>query len=170
MQEKKTGSRTIVMLGLLTAIEIVLSRFCSISAWNIKIGLAFVPLVLAAMLYGPLAGGAVGAVVDLIGALLFPIGAYFPGFTLTAFLNGMFFGLLLHKKRTMPRVICAVAVTQLCCSLLLNTLWISLLYGSPFEKLLIARGVQCTVLVPTQIIVIGILTRSTSLFARQAIA
>ena len=107
---------------------------------------------------------------DLIGALLFPIGAYFPGFTLTAFLNGMFFGLLLHKKRTMPRVICAVAVTQLCCSLLLNTLWISLLYGSPFEKLLIARGVQCTVLVPTQIIVIGILTRSTGLFARQAIA
>ena len=170
MQEKKTGSRTIVMLGLLTAIEIVLSRFCSISAWNIKIGLAFVPLVLAAMLYGPLAGGAVGAVGDLIGALLFPIGAYFPGFTLTAFLNGMFFGLLLHKKRTMPRVICAVAVTQLCCSLLLNTLWISLLYGSPFEILLIARGVQCTVLVPTQIIVIGILTRSTSLFARQAIA
>ena len=170
MQEKKTGSRTIVMLGLLTAIEIVLSRFCSISAWNIKIGLAFVPLVLAAILYGPLAGGAVGAVGDLIGALLFPIGAYFPGFTLTAFLNGMFFGLLLHKKRTMPRVICAVAVTQLCCSLVLNTLWISLLYGSPFEKLLIVRSVQCMVLIPTQIIVIGILTRSISLFARQAIA
>ena len=84
MQEKKTGSRTIVMLGLLTAIEIVLSRFCSISAWNIKIGLAFVPLVLAAILYGPLAGGAVGAVGDLSGALGFPIGASVPGFTLTA--------------------------------------------------------------------------------------
>lgn len=36
-------------------------------------------------------------------------------FTLTAFLNGVSFGLLLPKKRTIPRVICAVAVTQLCC-------------------------------------------------------
>lgn len=52
MKEKKMGSRMIVTLGLLTAVEIVLSRFCSISGWNIKIGLAFVPLVLAAILYG----------------------------------------------------------------------------------------------------------------------
>ena len=72
--------RTIVYLGVLTALEIVLSRFLSISAWNLKIGFSSVPVALAGMLFGPLAGGIVGALGDLLGAVLFPIGPYFPGF------------------------------------------------------------------------------------------
>ena len=36
--------------------EIVLSRFLSLSAWNVKIGFSFVPIALAAILYGPMAG------------------------------------------------------------------------------------------------------------------
>ena len=89
--------RTLLTLSLLTALEIVLNRFLSINAWNIKIGFSFVPVVIGAMLYGPLGGAVVGALGDFIGALLFPIGPYFPGFTLTAFLTGAVFGLLLKK-------------------------------------------------------------------------
>ena len=73
--------RTIVYLGVLTALEIVLNRFLSINAWNIKIGFSFVPIVVAAILYGPIAAGIVAALCDFLGAILFPIGAYFPGFT-----------------------------------------------------------------------------------------
>ena len=52
---KKTRIQNIQMLallGMLTAIEIVLSRFCSISAWNVKISLSFLPVAAAAMLCG----------------------------------------------------------------------------------------------------------------------
>ena len=149
------NTRALTTMALLTAVEIVLSRFLSFSAWNTKIGFAFVPVVLAAVLLGPLAAGIVAALADFLGAILFPIGAYFPGFTLTAFLMGLTYGLCLYKKQSLPRVILAVAIHQLILSLLLNTLWISVLYGSPYWPLLISRLPQCAILTAVQLVVIA---------------
>ena len=151
---KKFSPKYIAYIGLLTALEIILSRFLSFSVWNMKIGFNFVPIVVGAMLFGPIAGGIIAALGDFLGAILFPIGAYFPGFTLTAFLTGMVFGLFLYKKPTIPRTIGAVAINQLPLSLLLNSLWISILYGSPYLPLLITRLVQCAVLGPVQFVTI----------------
>lgn len=151
---KKPDVRTVVYLGVLTALEIVLNRFLSISAWNIKIGFSFVPIAAAAILFGPLPAGIVAALGDLLGAVLFPIGPYFPGFTLTAFLTGLTFGFFLRKRRTVLTILGAVAVNQLILSLLLNTYWISVLYGSPFVPLLSTRLIQCAILAPVQFVVI----------------
>ena len=151
--------KNLTLASLLIALEVVLSRFLSISAWNTKIGFAFVPVVLAALLLGPLWAGIVGALADFLGALLFPIGAYFPGFTLTAFLMGLCYGLLLYKKQDFWRIAMAVAVHQLVLSLLLNTLWISLLYGSPYYPLLISRLPQCAILAAVQLALIPVLVR-----------
>lgn len=151
MSRSKFTTRTLVILALLTAIEIVLSRFLSLSAWNMKIGFSFIPIVAAAVLYGPIAAGVVAALGDFIGAILFPIGAYFPGFTLTAFLTGCVFGLFLHKKQGWPQSIAAVGINQFILSLFLNTLWISILYGSPYAPLLAARVVQCAILTVVQL-------------------
>jgi len=148
------NTRTLTTLALLTALEIILSRFLSISAWNIKIGFSFVPIVIAAILYGPLAAGIVAALGDFLGAILFPIGAYFPGFTLTAFLTGMVFGFFLHKDCRMPKILAAVGINQFILSLLLNTLWISILYGSPYGPLLVTRLVQCLILTVVQVLCI----------------
>ena len=152
-------TRTLTLSALLTALEIVLSRFLSISAWNMKIGFAFVPVALAALLLGPLQAGIVAALADFLGALLFPVGPYFPGFTLTAFLMGLCYGLFLYKKQSFVRILLAVAVHQLLLSLLLNTLWISLLYGSPFVPLLATRLPQCALLFAVQLVVIQALVR-----------
>lgn len=155
----KFNTKTLTTMALLTALEIVLSRFLSISAWNTKIGFAFVPVVLAAMLLGPLYAGLVAALADFVGAILFPVGAYFPGFTLTAFLMGACYGLFLWKKQSFPRVLGAVAVHQLVLSLLLNTLWISVLYGSPFYPLLLSRLPQCAILSAVQLALIPLLIK-----------
>lgn len=156
---KKPNTRFMVTMGLLVALHVVLSRFCSINAWNLKIGFAFVPVFAAAFLYGPVPAGVVGAVGDLLGAVLFPIGPYFPGFTVTCFLTGIAFGLLLHKKQSLPRILIAVAISQLALGLLLNTLWISILYESPFGALLITRVVQCLILIPVECLVIGFMSK-----------
>ena len=155
----KFSTRTLTTMALLTALEIVLSRFLSISAWNTKIGFAFVPVALAAMLLGPVYAGIVGALADFVGAILFPVGAYFPGFTLTAFLMGACYGLFLHKKQSFLRILGAVALHQLALSLLLNTLWISILYGSPFYPLLLSRLPQCAILGAVQLVVIPLLAK-----------
>ena len=155
----KFTTKTMTAMALLTALEIVLSRFLSFSAWNTKIGFAFVPVVLAAMLLGPVYAGIVAAVADFLGAVLFPVGAYFPGFTLTAFLMGVCYGLFLLNKQSFLRILGAVAVHQLLLSLLLNTLWISVLYGSPYTPLLISRLPQCAILAAVQLALIPLLVR-----------
>lgn len=156
---KKLSARLIAYLGLLVAAEIVLSRFLSINAWNIKIGFNFVPIVIAAVLFGPVAAGITGALGDFLGAILFPIGPYFPGFTLTSFLTGLVFGFFLYEKRTPLRILAAVAIVQLVLGLLVNSFWISVLYGSPYLPLLATRIVQCAVLGPVQFLVTMAVTR-----------
>ena len=156
---KKFNTRTLAGMAILIALEIILSRFLSISAWNTKIGFAFVPVAVAAMVLGPLEAGIVAALADFLGAILFPVGAFFPGFTLTAFLMGLCYGLFLFKKQSFPRILLAVAVHQLVLSLLLNTLWISVLYGSPYVPLLISRLPQCAILTAVQIVVIHLLVK-----------
>ncbi len=157
---KRFRTKELTLIAVLTAVEILLSRFLSVNAWNLKIGFNFVPIAVAAILLGSVEAGIVAALGDLIGAILFPIGAYFPGFTLTAFLTGLCFGLFLHKKRSPLRILAAVAVNQLLLSLLLNSLWISVLYGSPFVPLLGTRLIQCAVLFPVQFAVILLITKS----------
>lgn len=147
-------------MGVLIAIEIVLSRFLSINAWNLRIGFSFVPIAIAGMLLGPLSAGIVAAVADVLGAILFPTGPFFPGFTLTAFLTGVIWGIFLYRKQTPLRILFAVLINQLILSFLLNSLWISVLYGSPFMPLLATRIIQTAILIPVQFIVIGALMKT----------
>lgn len=186
---QKFTTKTIVSLSVLVALQIVLTRFCSFSAWNVRIGFGFVALVIAAVVHGPVAAALVGGLGDMIGAIAFPTGSYFPGFTLTQVLMGLSFGLALYRKplhvsdanavdphtdgaassvlnAALPlpiRATFAVLFNQLVLSLLMNTLWISILYGSSFTGLLTTRVMQAAVTAPIQIAVVltlaGILRR-----------
>lgn len=157
---KKISTKVLVTAGLLVALHIILSRFCSINAWNIKIGFAFVPTFVAAYLYGPAIGVVVGALGDFLGATLFPIGQYFPGFTLSCALTGLVFGLFLHKKQSVPRIAAAVFCDELLISFLLTSFWISTLYGAPYLPLLGTRIVQCLIMMPIEFVGITIIMKA----------
>ena len=146
----KMSAKSVSAIGILVAMEIILARF-SIHTWNLKIGFSFVPIVVAAIFYGPIAGGLVGAIGDVISAVLFPVGAYFPGFTLTAFLTGAVFGWFFRKKVSVLNVVISVLIVQGVISQVINTYWISFLYGSPFGLLFMTRLYQTAVLCGVQI-------------------
>ena len=156
---KKFDTKLLVTSGMLTAVHIVLSRFLSINAWNLKIGFAFVPVFIAAYCYGPTAAAIVGGLGDFLGAILFPIGPYFPGFTV-----------LLHRRQSVPRIAAAVCLNQLGISLCVTTLWISILYGSPYLPLLATRVLQCAVLIPVEFLVIGAFAQTLMRFGRRGLA
>ncbi len=139
---------------MLVAVHVLLSRILSVNAWNIKIGLAFLPVYAAAYLYGPWVAALVGGIGDLVGALAFPIGPYFPGFTLSCALTGVIFGLLLKGGKPFKHIVLAAAADQVIVGLLMNTFWISLLYGSPFLQLMEIRAVQAAVMFILEILVI----------------
>ena len=56
------------ILAMLIAMEIVLNRFLSINTAGWKIGFAFIPPTVAAILFGPLESAVVYALSDFIGA------------------------------------------------------------------------------------------------------
>ncbi len=149
----------LVMLAMLTALEIVLERFCSFQAWNLRVGFSFTALALAGMLFGPAAAGGVGAAGDLIGMLLFPNGTFFPGFTLTAVLKGLVYGFFLHRSQKAGRIIGTVLVVELILSQCLQTLWLSILYGSPYEAIFVTRLTQTAVMIPVQLLVLFALSK-----------
>ncbi len=147
----------LVTIALLVAAHVVLSRFLSINAWNIKIGFAFVAVFVGAYIYGPVAGALVGGLGDIVGASLFPIGAYFPGFTLNCALTGVIFGVLLYKKQSKPKIVIAVLLDQLLVSMWLTPLWISFLYGAKYIPVVFSRLPQIAVMVAVQLAVIFVL-------------
>ena len=159
--------QSIVVMATLVAMEIVRSRMLSYSVWDMKIGFAFLPVVIAAIVLGPVRAAIVAALADFLGAILFPIGAYFPGFTLTAALVGVLYGLFLHKDQPFWKIVISVSIHQLILSLLLNTYWISVLYDSPFTALLVTRLLQCAVMIPVELLVIGLMVKTLGEFLRK---
>lgn len=157
---KKTNLRILCEVAILVALEIVLTRFCSIRLQTTRIGFGFIPMALCGMLFGPFWGAAAYAVADILGTLLFPTGAYFPGFTLTAALTGATFGFFLHRKeelRFFPHMACAIFVNCVILSFGLSTLWVTLLYGSTYTARLITRIPQLIVSLSAQAVFLPIL-------------
>lgn len=157
--------------AMLIALEIVLNRFCSISTAGLKIGFSFVPPMLAAMLYGPLTAGLVYGLSDFLGAMLFPIGPYHPGFTLCAACMGLTLGLALHgKKLSFWRILVPVCIDCLVLGLFVNTIWVSQLYGSKtYFGWFLYRLPEYAVLVPVQILLAPILSRLSELLRKMGL-
>ena len=155
---KNGTAKTLVYMGVFIALHVVLSRFLSISTWNLKIGFAFVPLMLCALLLGPVQACIVGALSDFLGAILFPIGPYFPGFTLTVALTGLMYGLVFHKKQSLVRSLIAALLNQGIIGLLFTTYFISVLYGTPFSVLLVTRSIQAGIMFVVEFLVIYFVT------------
>lgn len=142
----------IIIFAMLISLEIVFDRFLVINAWNIKISLGFLPTALIAYRYGCLGGMIVASLSDFIGAILFPFGPYFIGFTLTSALTGLIFGLFLYRNNKVINTLFATFINSILCTLLLNTLCISFLYGADFKAVMISRIPQLLIIAFAQIV------------------
>ncbi len=107
----KSDTKKLAVSALLVALDVVLTRLLALNTPVMKIGLGFAAVALSAMLYGPCWAMLTSALGDLLGALLFPTGAYFPGFTLTAACTGLLFGLCLYRRP--PRLVYAALAAGL---------------------------------------------------------
>lgn len=143
MNEKRISTEKLVTMALMIALTIVLSKLLSINILILRIGFGFLPIAILAILYGPLWAGIGYAIADLIGAWLLPTGQFFPGFTVSAFLTGIIFGLVLYRKEvTIWRALIASALVCLIVNLLLNTFWLTFIIGKGFGVLLASRAVK----------------------------
>lgn len=142
MGEKRWSNKKLVSLAMLIALQVVLSRLFSINAWNIRIGLGFIPMLFSALYFGTAETVLVAALADIIGSLAFSTYPYFPGYTLSISLSAFLFATVLKRNRGSFFILLAVFLSQSICSLGLNSLWISLNSGSPLLPIMMTRVVQ----------------------------
>lgn len=151
----RLATEKLTMLALLTALQVVLGNLVQIPFVGKQFNFGFLTVAAAAAMMGVPGGLIVGALGDLIGAHLFPAGAYFPGFTLTSALVGVLYALPLYKQKpSFVRVIIAIALATVL-NLFLNSYWLSLLYTSKaYWGWVAARASSYLVEAPLQVVVL----------------
>ena len=145
-------------MAILITISVILTRFCSINTPILRIGFGFVPCAIMGIMYGPLWAAAGYAIADVLGMLIFPTGTFFPGFTVTAFLTGIVYGLFYHNR---PVTIKSSLLPNLLVSgvlnLILDTVWLMILMGQGFWALLLTRILKCVVMFVIQVVLIPVI-------------
>ena len=135
--------RTITAAAMLMAVSCALGAFTLNLGPYLKIGFSSLVNELACYLFGPVVGAIYGAVLDVIKYFIAPSGPFFPGFTLDAAVAGLIYGTALYRKElTFKRVFITQFFVSLICNVLMNTFWISVLYGKGFLALLPARIIR----------------------------
>jgi len=151
----------LVTMGLLIALTVALTELSKFMPFSnvVRISFGFVAVAAAALLLGPLSGGIVAALADILSFFMFPTGAYLPGLTLSALLAGVIYGLVLYKKK--PSILLtAIAATAVCLLIDagLTTFFLYLAYPG-FQVYIIPRIIKSLVMIPVQTFIIYALWR-----------
>lgn len=117
------------------------------------------------MLFGPVMGIMAGFCSDFLGYLMNSGGgAYFPGYSVTAMVGGVIYGLMLYypPKEGKPfffRCLITKGLINLICNICLNTFWLSLTNGEAMTVLLPLRALKNLALwIPESLLLYFILT------------
>jgi ECF transporter S component (folate family) len=125
----KPSVLNLCMLAVLLALHLVMARFLSVNVGvNMKFNFSFVSIALAGYMFGVTGGVFVAGAGDIIGALLFPTGPFYLGFTVTAIIRGMAYGFALKGKYSQVKTLAIITPVSSFCTLILNSFWLQRLY------------------------------------------
>ena len=130
---KMNKTKKVVVIGVLIAIQVVLSRFVTIPTVFNRIGPSFIVAALSGSVFGPIVGLITSGLSDIIGATLFPQGgAPFPGFTVSSMISGLIYGIVLHREDLKPwHIVLSCVLVGLIPNFLMNSYWLHILKGEP---------------------------------------
>lgn len=157
--------KKIILSGLLLAASIVINRFLSINTSILSIGFTFVPLMLSGIILGWKYSMIIAGLADLIGALLFPFGSYFVGYTISSMLTGLVYGLLLYQKefkfnkQFLIRLIISILIVCILINGVLNTVWIIITVKSASIAIIPTRVIKQLIMIPVMFITMSSLTK-----------
>lgn len=161
--------KKVILSGILLALLIVLNRFISIKTPLLVISFSFVPIMMAAIWLGPKYSTIIAALGDFIGAILFPFGTYFPGFTVSAGLTGLIYGIFLYKKpenemsdkKFILRLIISNLLVLGLVEIFVVSIWLNVLYGKAYFVVVSSRVLAQVIMFPIRIATIYLLEKLT---------
>ena len=158
--------KKIIIAALLLAASVVINRFLSVNTSILSIGFTFVPLMLSGIILGPKYSLLIAGLSDLIGALLFPFGSYFVGYTISSILTGLVYGLLLYNKegfvfnkKFLIRLLIAILIVCILINGVLNTIWIIMTVKSASYAIIPTRVLKQLIMIPVMFITMSSLTK-----------
>ncbi|OOB78188.1 MAG: hypothetical protein ATN33_01270 [Epulopiscium sp. Nele67-Bin001] len=157
----KLTTREIVIMGVLIAMKIILSRYLSINLGNtIRINFGFVGTAIMATFFGPMWTAIGCGAGEVLGFFLFSTGAFHPGFTFSAMVSGFIYGILLYNKHfSWWRIILIQVLSLVIITFGLNTIWLSLLYGDSYIAVLSTRIAVNLITLPINIVLLGLTSK-----------
>ncbi len=161
---------SLAIIAMLLALRVVLGIFANLTlpAFGnmVKLSPAFLPIAIAGSLFGPFAGGLVGALGDVISFMVAPTGGmFFPGFTISGFLTGVIYGFAFYKNQiTLPRVIIAWVINMLAVETFLAAYWLWVLngYSADYIVYLSARFISVAIKCVPDILLIFLVGKLTT--------
>lgn len=169
-------SKKIILSAFLLALLIVLSRFASIQTQLLVISTSFIPIMMSAIWLGFKYSTVIAGLGDLIGALLFPFGSYFPGFTISAAISGFIYGIFLYEnpekepqkewKFILKLIVSSVLVLGVV-NIFITSIWLHILYEKAYFAIITTRVLAQVIMLPIQVIVIYGLNKFTKPFIKK---
>lgn len=146
---------------MLLGMEIALNLAVSIPIGQmIRVSFGYLCVAATALLCGPFPAMASAALGDVIGHFIKPMGAFFPGFTLSAMIGGLVYGFAFYERPvTAARAALSKAVIDLIVNLALNTLWLQILYGKAFWAILPGRALKNLAQYPVDVLLLYVWLR-----------
>lgn len=155
--------KTLTTAGMFIALSVIFGFLNLPITQFVEIRFGSLMLAVSGMLLGPGISAVVGILSDLIAFMVKPTGPFFPGFTISAAISGAIFGFLLYKKEiTVWRIFFAECVHTVVVGFILNSLWLSILYGNAFLAVVSSRAVKEIIMLPINTILLTVIIKSIS--------
>ena len=143
-------TKVITFCGMMGALALILGYVATIKFGQyIRIGFSGLPGQVIDYLFGPWIGAIFAATMDVVKWFASGDGSFFPGFTLTAAVAAVIYGFFLYNKPIkIGNIIIAQALVKIFCNILMNTLWLKILYDKAILAILPGRIISNAVMLP----------------------
>ena len=156
-------TKTLTYCALMAALQVAMARLFGLMPSEFtRFSIEAIPTILAGILFGPVAGGLVGFVADLVGCLFSGYG-YNPLFCVPPILYGMCGGLfrwVLAQKVSFWRVLLTIAPAAIFGSILYQSWALGFVSGKGFLFFLTTRSVQFAITMVVEAVIINLLFRA----------
>lgn len=153
-------AKRISTISLLIAMSIVLTRVASLriaigGVEGIRIGFGKFPIILGSLILGPLYGGIIGAISDITGYVIQPMGPYMPHFSIISAITGILPSFLYQSfgesDYSMTKITVAIGITIGISELIMIPYALHMIFDIPWKVLLIPRliSVPLTIIIYT---------------------
>ena len=162
-------TKVLTFCGMMGALALVLGYVATIKIGQyIRIGFSGIPNQIVDYLLGPWIGAIFAATMDIVKWFVSGDGNFFIGFTITAVVGAIIYGLFTyHKPINIWRIVVAQILVKLICNIFMNTLWLNILYGKAFAVILPGRIVSNLVMLPIDSFIMYIMLQVSSKVAKK---